>query len=774
MSHFQFRKWPIEYTQDSDFAIPGIDSCLLAFSTPDRNQTWESLVSKSSSSRPLQRGGQNLASKTGSETEEIDYDTCLKRWYTVLESLQLTRNGDSNMSQAQFNAYALLYDWWHNAAFDSQVTSSVRDWIEKAARLHVRMTIRPRIGGSRYNLILFDLWRSEFMNWQHQESGSILYSYRSMAAAEAACHKMTENSSSVLSRSTLPAREHQPFSTTQLPKLKKTHQVVRHRPMTASIEPCSWISSHESRLPFYLWDKTENRTVTTEGLQSPDYAAISHTWGRWRLQPAVDAHVEGVPWPIPENSLFQVRNLPWLMTQVPTHTRYIWFDLLCIPQNMSDPHFGPRAQIEIANQAEIFRLADIAIAWFNWIPHWSGLRSAVEWLVLLYTCCDNTSTYRSDAAFEEATVAASETTHLLSYPPGVEARIENLEKSQPSSWFTSLWTLQEVCLRPEMILCARGWQPLQLGHGYRVSLDHLIALWINTYDSVMRERPNIFTSGYDSALGERKKWPIGVTEIALLLESTGMRELPRMSPQTVMILGNQRYCESRRAEAIMSVLDARDWFSECKTSERDADVLGKYPLAFVQELRKKLGGKFFATADTFFTEVNSMGTLLPFSDKSTAHRRVMTNPFGTEDHPAVETWEICSNGQVLLPEVGIVAAYPSRSDKREIARVICPSGMPGVPENRGEEVDLSPFLASFAAHQHKYAVCLLLSSTRVNGLILAEEGRPDDFLGPDTTARFFRKIGAFFYNANGEIHHALRRGEDYTFPESEKVDWIVL
>ena len=774
MSHFQFRKWPVEYTQNSDFAIPGIDSCLLAFCTPDRNQTWESLISKSSSFRPLQRGGQNLASNTGSETREIDYDTCLKRWYTVLESLQLTRNGDSSLSQAQFNAYALLYHWWYNAAFDSQVTSSIRDWIEKAARLNVRMTIRPRISSSRYNLVLFDLWRSELMDWKHLKSGSQLYSDRSMAAAEAACHEMAENSGLVLARSTLLAREHQSFSITQLPEPKNIHQVSQHKPMTASIEPCYWLSSHEPCLPFYLWDRTENRTVTTEGLQSPKYAAISHTWGRWRLQPSVDAHVEGVPWPIPENSLFLVSNLRWLMAQVPTHTRYIWFDLLCIPQNMSDPRFGPRAQIEIANQAEIFRLADIAIAWFNWIPHWSGLRSAVEWLVLLYASCGNTSTSRSDAAFEKATVAASETTHLLSYPPGVEARIENLEKSQPSSWFTSLWTLQEVCLRPEMILCARSWQPLQLGHGYRVSLDHLIALWINTYDSVIRERPNTFTSGYDTALGERTKWPIGVTEIALLLEKTGMRELPRMSPQTVMILGNERYCESRRAEAIMSVLDARDWFSEGNASEMDAAVLGRYPLTFVQELRNKLGGNFFATADTFFTEVNEMGTLLPFSNKSTAHRRVMTNLFGTEDHPAVETWKICSNGQLLLPQVGIVAAYPPRSDRKEIARVLCPSGMPGVPENLREEVDLSTFLASFAAHQHKYAVCLLLSSARVNGFILAEEGRPDDWLGPDTVARFFRKIGVFFYNANDEMHHALRRGEDYTFPESEKVDWIVL
>ena len=168
--------------------------------------------------------------------------------------------------------------------------------------------------------------------------------------------------------------------------------------------------------------------------------------------------------------------------------------------------------------------------------------------------------------------------------------------------------------------------------------------------------------------------------------------------------GRKRSCPFR---------DARDWFSEDKTSEFDANVLGKYHLAFVQELRNKLRGSFFATADTFSTEVNAMGTLLPFSEKSTAHRRVMANSLGTEDHPAVETWKICGNGQVLLPQVGIVAVYP-RSDKRETPRVLCPSGVPGVPENLREEVDLSPFLASFAAHQHKYAVCLLLSSARVN------------------------------------------------------------
>lgn len=84
--------------------------------------------------------------------------------------------------------------------------------------------------------------------------------------------------------------------------------------------------------------------------------------------------VDGVEnWLIPENEIFNVKNLPQILVDVPTKTSYVWFDLLCIPQD----RFA-RALKEIVRQATIFRKAQYAIAWLNTIEHWSGLKGAVE------------------------------------------------------------------------------------------------------------------------------------------------------------------------------------------------------------------------------------------------------------------------------------------------------------------------------------------------------------------------------------------------------------
>jgi hypothetical protein len=138
--------------------------------------------------------------------------------------------------------------------------------------------------------------------------------------------------------------------------------------ITANIEPCHWLSRSDSRagLPYYLWDRTERRAVTMKALGSPEYLAISHTWGRWQPSPATPVRVPGVPWRVPVNTLFDVTTLPDLMERIVFPVRYIWFDLLCIPQEMSDPNFAPRAKIEIANQAAIFKSASRALAWLNW------------------------------------------------------------------------------------------------------------------------------------------------------------------------------------------------------------------------------------------------------------------------------------------------------------------------------------------------------------------------------------------------------------------------
>ena len=95
--------------------------------------------------------------------------------------------------------------------------------------------------------------------------------------------------------------------------------------------------------PYYLWDRIERRTVIAHRSESPHYIVITHTWGRWRKIPFSDVPVPGVLWPVPENTLFNVISLPSLLARVPFAARYIWFDLFCIPQNMSDPNFEARA-----------------------------------------------------------------------------------------------------------------------------------------------------------------------------------------------------------------------------------------------------------------------------------------------------------------------------------------------------------------------------------------------------------------------------------------------
>lgn len=72
-----------------------------------------------------------------------------------------------------------------------------------------------------------------------------------------------------------------------------------------------------------------------------------------------------------------------------------------------------------------------------------------------------------------------------------------------------------------------------------------------------------------------------------------------LTPMNALILGDQQYCESRRAEAIMSVVGCTTWFHNNIHNDPGNRrlILGRYPLAFVGETRQKLGAPFFATVD---------------------------------------------------------------------------------------------------------------------------------------------------------------------------------
>lgn len=128
--------------------------------------------------------------------------------------------------------------------------------------------------------------------------------------------------------------------------------------------------------PYYLWDTDAQATVSVEGLvrnsterppRCPDYVCISHTWGRWRKP--TEVQVSGVKWPVPENERYDVRKLPEMLSQSGLGCRYDWFDLFCIPQSGDDK----RKDIEISNQADIFRKSSRCIAWVKHWDSWDGV-----------------------------------------------------------------------------------------------------------------------------------------------------------------------------------------------------------------------------------------------------------------------------------------------------------------------------------------------------------------------------------------------------------------
>ena len=236
--------------------------------------------------------------------------------------------------------------------------------------------------------MLYEFGQSDFNTTRSIDDAAQLHSKRHEAAIQASCYrlasswldKMLNVSTRDIGGSSSPRIASAPSHHARL--TPPFHHVARRSTSTsfdlaafrghigANIEPCPWLKNIHG-LPYYLWSIELGQTIETSGLdECPSYIAISHTWGRW-LKLSQPVKVDGVSeWLIPENSIFDVKSLPTILRNLPVKTKYVWFDLLCIPQDRS-----AIALREISRQAVIFRGAQYAIAWLNMISNWRGLRS---------------------------------------------------------------------------------------------------------------------------------------------------------------------------------------------------------------------------------------------------------------------------------------------------------------------------------------------------------------------------------------------------------------
>ncbi|CEJ90925.1 hypothetical protein VHEMI06677 [[Torrubiella] hemipterigena] len=282
--------------------------------------------------------------------------------------------------------------------------------------------------------------------------------------------------------------------------------------------------------------------------------------------------------------------------------------------------------------------------------------------------------------------------------PIVVAMMKGGNKYKPANpWFTSLWTLKESCLRPDMLFASAACNILaiQPANGnqaqeetalseHLVSKDTFIPLigLISTYlmfdrHCSIEDLPEQISRLYE----ELKRWAM----------STGFMSLLELSRTDILMLGNRRQCTSNRAEAIMSAIGATKWYKTGPELKNPAIVpnglvLGKYPPEFVREVRDidqasffsrywksfwsddgdafQISGWDFCTEDgqdkagVYLAFNDIRGSLIPFH--STGHKYADAWPELSElpwvTHASLESWKVKEDGTVSIKEACVLAS----------------------------------------------------------------------------------------------------------------------
>ncbi|KAK9437389.1 uncharacterized protein VB005_08377 [Metarhizium brunneum] len=407
-----------------------------------------------------------------------------------------------NLKRSQFKSGQVLQEWWSSAYNDRSFMVATESAFCRSALKILSGDVEwlhrdPHAADNQYHRQLFNLWIHEFMIYDedvNEKSLSAVFTVRRQGISAAVCQRLAHSVFEVVSsaslrkdiRLDLPAFNEPPGTSYIVPGIQN---------LSASVDPCPWLTSDEESAwksdvstdltpppPHFLWDRRLRRTVTAgEFGNNPRYCVVSHTWGRWRLDQEPPVQLEGVPWRIPTNSRFDVNNLADHLDAPFFEEQYLWIDLLCIPQSTKDAELLAIRASEIGRQAQIFQGARRACAWLLEVDSWRGLKWACAWMALKYSRDSQSPGHRQEpsTSLMRATQEYAHQSTELVKPWDYNSRPAPHEL-EPSAWFTSLWTLQEVCIRPDMFLLNRHMVPFTLANRWIVSLDSVIAL-VNGY-----------------------------------------------------------------------------------------------------------------------------------------------------------------------------------------------------------------------------------------------------------------------------------------------------
>ncbi|KAH7368921.1 hypothetical protein B0T11DRAFT_327057 [Plectosphaerella cucumerina] len=691
----------------------------------------------------------------------------------------------ASLSRPQAASLALLEAWWTAAYCDPSLPAAAKSFIDARVAVETRddpLEARKASGpetmtdASLYHSSCFGLFLSEMhpRTWYPHVPSSVknLQIVRRLTASQC-----------LLQRIAYTAIARNPSDTSP--------------PYPGRIDwsaaPTALDSADLAVGPYHLWDTQERRTITVSDLPSrPPYLCVSHTWGRWRTR--TDAPVPGVPWPVPENKLYDVRSLPDKLPRL--GSRYVWLDLFCIPQDR-----GERARLEIANQASIFRGATHCVAWLHDVESWHGVRAALEWLGLRYLLATSTRDANLiKASLADAVAAASVRAELISRIEGHDGSTGDVAGVEPCTWFSSLWTLQECALCPDLELCSRTWELLTDRWGAPVPLRSLmdfandvkLYLWneapadVPLSDDLAYRRALMARPAPDFGAGRNDpSYPPAVRDLLDVQGITGLdNALSTASPMAVLVNANLRQCSSRnRAPAVMSALGVTGWYRDNLAAGLEPSVFvhDMYPLEFLREAAAALGAPFYDTMSrvpprrrpvrpllAIWLRRLCEGTMLPVARDPGWGGRVTMSPSLSsvvrEDHPSVATWIINGDGSVSVRQAGVVMTSrdtPEASGPPKRAWVDCATAM---------EVDHPPFYFSFQDNvddmldllkvltlwwRRLYAVALYKSGETVHGVILEE------IAWGAWDRRYLTKIGRF----------SISRGE---MPPVSDVNWEIM
>lgn len=192
--------------------------------------------------------------------------------------------------------------------------------------------------------------------------------------------------------------------------------------------------------------------------QSPQYAILTYTWGRFRApwgSRALD--VKGLTWKVPpiKEEHFTADAFQEIIAHMGQSVDFAWIDVCCIDQEDSATKMH-----EVGRQAGIFKQARSAYAWLNFHLH-DELQSLFDTIFDLNYIISGWQMWELTDLQKQSVIPKLQ--HILS----------TLNSLLQDPWFTSLWTLQEAVLRRDAMILSKKGQPLTLSHNreHNISLE---------------------------------------------------------------------------------------------------------------------------------------------------------------------------------------------------------------------------------------------------------------------------------------------------------------